>query len=111
MGGLIQTKGTQRLANFFNKQRFDAPSIVRTRALENNIGGVRVRLRDAFASTLDKTPLLTISDAFIAQNAGATWFANGRDALYPATTLVAVAIPAPNQITFNNPAAGWPNSI
>jgi hypothetical protein len=111
MGGLIQTKGTQRLANFLNKQRFDAGSIGRTRTLENNIGGVRVRLRDAFASTLDNTPLLTISDAFIAQNAGATWFANGRDALYPATTLVAVATPAANQITFNNPAAGWPNSI
>ncbi len=111
MGALIQTKGTQRLANFFNKQRFDANSIVRTRNLQNNIAGINTLLRDAFASALDKTPILTISDAFIAQNAGPTWFANGRDALYPATTLVAQAVPAPNQITFNNPAPGWPNSI
>ncbi len=111
MGGLIQTKGTQRLANFLNKQRFDAGSIGRTRTLENNIVGVRVRLRDAFALALDNTPLLTISDAFIAQNAGSTWYANGRDALYPATTLIAQATPNPNQITFSNPAPGWPNSI
>jgi hypothetical protein len=111
MGALIQTKGTQRLANFFNRQRFDANSIIRTRNLQNNIAGAITLLRDAFASALDKTPLLTVSDAFIAQNAGPTWFANGRDALYPATTLVAQAIPAANQVTFNNPVPGWPNSI
>jgi hypothetical protein len=111
MGGLIQTKGTQRLANFLNNQRFDANSINKTRNLENNIGGLKVLLKNAFASALDKTPLLTISDAFIAQNAGASWFANGKDALYPSTTLVAAATPATDKVTFINPVPGWPNSI
>jgi hypothetical protein len=112
MGGLIQTKGTQRLANFLNRQRFDANSILRTRAVQNSAGTL---LRDAFASALDQTPLLTISDAFIAQYATAhpaTWYNNGRDALYPSTTtLIATAVAGGNQITFNNPVGGWPASI
>ena len=56
--------------------------------------------------------MLTVSDAFIAQYATAnpTWYNNGRDALYPSTTLIAQAV-AGSQITFNNPPGGWPNSI
>ena len=107
MGGLIQTKGTQRLANFFNKQRFDAGSIPTTR---NVVSSVPISLKVAFATSFDSTPLLTISDAFIAQFAGNGWVPNGRDVLYPATTLVAVAS-ATNQITFNNPGPGFPTSI
>ena len=111
MGALIQTKGTQWLARFFN-QRFDAGSIATTRAVQNLIGGTATSLKVAFAAAFDSTPLLTISDAFIAQYASAnpTWYNNGRDALYPSTTLIAQAV-AGSQITFNNPPGGWPNSI
>jgi len=110
MGGLIQTKGTQRLAKLFNN-RFDAGSIPTTRAVQNLIGGTATSLKVAFAAAFDSTPLLTISDAFIAQYASANWVPQGRDVLYPAVTLVAQAMPAATQITFNNPSPGWPPTI
>jgi len=103
MGGLIQTKGTQRLARLFNN-RFDINSIGQTRAVKNSSGTL---LQVAFATLPN---LLTISDTFIAQNAGTPWIPNVRDALYPAATLVAVTVAA-RDITFNDPAAGWPTLI
>jgi hypothetical protein len=110
MGALIQTKGTQRLARFFNNQRFDAGSIAKTRSVQNSISGVTMTLGAAFAAAFDSSPLLTISDNFIAQNASANWVNNGRDLLYPAATLVAQSV-AGNKITFNNPIPGWPSAI
>jgi hypothetical protein len=106
MGGLIQTKGTQRLAKLFNN-RFDTGSIPQTRAVENSSGTL---LKTAFATLPD---LRTISDNFIAQNANsnnAKWVPQVRDVLYPAATLVAVTV-AGNDITFKNPAGGWPPLI
>src|SRR5882672_4271260 len=103
MGGLIQTKGTQRLARLFNN-RFDTVSIVQTRLVKNSSGTL---LQGAFATLPN---LLTISDTFIAQNAGTPWVPNVRDALYPAATLVAVTVAA-KSITFKDPAAGWPTLI
>ena len=64
-------------------------------------------LQGAFATLPD---LLTISDAFIAQNASANWVPNVRDVLYPAATLVAVKV-AQKKITFKDPDAGWPPLI
>jgi hypothetical protein len=104
MGGLIQTKGTQRLARLFNN-RFDAGSIPQTRAVKNSSGTL---LQGAFASLPD---LRTISDNFIAQYSSTKhWVPNVRDVLYPAATLVAVTV-AGNDVTFNDPAAGWPPLI
>jgi hypothetical protein len=113
MGALIQTKGTQRLARFFNNQRFDAGSIPRTRNVQNLISGTGTSLSSAFAAAFDSTPLLTISDNFIAQyaTANATWVPRGLDVLYPAATLVAAQAAVGNQIIFNNPNPGWPASI
>lgn len=106
MGALIQTKGTQRLTHLFNN-RFDKGSIDRTRAVVTSSG---VTLSAAFANFPD---LLTISDQFIAQNANANgnnWVPNGRDVLYPAATLIAVAVNGAD-ITFNDPASGCPQMI
>ena len=108
MGALIQTKGTQRLARLFNN-RFDSGSIGQTRGVQNSLG---ISLKTAFSTTFDNSSLLTISDNFIAQFSTplATWVPNGRDVLYPAATLVAVAV-AGNTITFNDPAGAFPNLI
>ncbi len=107
MGALIQTKGTQRLAHLF-RNRFDSNSINRTRTVATNSG---ITLSAAFASMPD---LLTISDTFIAQNANSNitnfWVPKGRDVLYPAATLIAVAVSG-NNITFNDPAPGCPELV
>ena len=103
MGGLIQTKGTQRLAHLFNN-RFDTGSIVQTRAVKNSSG---TSLQGAFASLPD---LRSISDNFIAQFASNNWVPNIRDVLYPSATLVAVAVSG-SDVTFRDPAAGWPPLI
>src|ERR1700676_1926680 len=100
MGGLIQTKGTQRLARLFNN-RFDTGPIDQTRKVKNSSGTL---LQVAFATLPN---LLAISDSFIAQYAGTPWVPNIRDALYPAATLAAVTVAA-RDVTFNDPAAGWP---
>ena len=102
MGALIQTKGTQRLARLFNN-RFDTDSIDQTRNVQNSSG----TLQAAFATLPD---LLTISDNFIAQNATTQWVPNVRDVLYPAATLVAVAVSG-KKITFIDPAPDWPPLI
>jgi hypothetical protein len=106
MGALIQTKGTQRLTHLFNN-RFDKGSIDRTRAVVTNSG---ITLQAAFANFSD---LLTISDQFIAQNANTNsnnWVLKGRDVLYPAATLIAVAVSG-SDITFKDPALGCPDLI
>jgi len=104
LGGLIQTKGTQRLARLFNN-RFDNGSIGQTRAVQNSSNTL---LKVAFATLPN---LLAISDNFIAQySSAAHWVPNGRDVLYPAATLVAVAV-AGRDITFKDPPGGWPTLI
>jgi hypothetical protein len=109
MGGLIQTKGTQRLSHLFNN-RFDTGSIGQTRAVVNASG---TSLKGAFASLPD---LRSISDNFIAQYASNNWVPNVRDVLYPAATLIAVTV-APGAaagttyVTFNDPNPGWPPLI
>jgi hypothetical protein len=85
MGSLIQTKGTQRLARLFN-DRFDKGSIPTARGVSNSSP---LSLAAAFRDTTQD--LLTISDAFIAQFAGAGWPADGDDFLYPSATLKAFA--------------------
>jgi hypothetical protein len=102
MGALIQTKGTQRLARLFNN-RFDTDSIDQTRNVQNSSG----TLQAAFATLPN---LLAISDNFIAQNATAQWVPKVRDVLYPAATLVAVAVSG-KKITFIDPAPGLPPLI
>jgi hypothetical protein len=105
MGSLIQTKGTQRLTHLFNN-RFATGSIGQTQTVANSSG---MTLPAAFATLPD---LLTISDNFIAQNASAalTWVPNRRDVLYPAATLVAVAVAGAN-VTFTDPVPPWPSLI
>src|SRR5271154_1021396 len=99
MGGLIQTKGTQRLADNFNS-RFSnlavAGAWLSSGAAPKTAAG---SLSDAFDK--DAFDLLKISDQFIAQNATAgKWPADGNDILYPSATMVAVAA-TPNSISFN----------
>jgi len=99
MGGLIQTKGTQRLARLFN-DRFDKGSIATARGVNSSSPlSLAAAFRD---STRD---LLTISDAFIAQFAGAGWPADGDDFLYPSATMKASAPTAANNVlNFTLPA-------
>lgn len=84
MGGLIQTKGTQRLAKLFTKRFEDSGtgiSLARTLASSTGL------LPDAFAASVS---LDFISDNFIAQHAVAgSWIADLNDALYPSATLTA----------------------
>src|SRR5450631_599114 len=90
MGSLIQTKGTQRLANLFNN-RFDAGGALTAAASVKSAGNTlhpgNVLLPDAFANAgLD---LLAISDLFIAQNALSGWPNDWNDFLYPSATMAA----------------------
>ena len=64
MGALIQTKGTQRLAKWFNN-RFDDTATGLTAA--GNVVSASCTLPAAFADSA--LNLLAISDRFIAQNA------------------------------------------
>ncbi|MBR1228183.1 MULTISPECIES: hypothetical protein [unclassified Bradyrhizobium] len=102
MGGLIQTKGTQRLAKLFNN-RFDPLSTARSWA--NNIDGAQTNLCAAFRNP--GVNLLTLSDGFIAQYASAaTWPNNGNDLLYPSATMTVQVLPAAgslNRIGFKLP--------
>jgi hypothetical protein len=99
MGGLIQTKGTQRLAKLFNN-RFDdsATGIGLAGTLISSTGP----LPDAFSAnvTLD-----FISDNFIAQHAIAgSWLADLNDVLYPSATLTAtIATAGTNVLNFTLP--------
>ena len=107
MGALIQTKGTQRLANLFNTQ-FSVLSTARGWNNSITAGGVttKVNICDAFNSG----KLWAISDAFIAQNAdpssAQTWPSDMNDLLYPSATLTVTTITnAANSstLTFNIP--------
>jgi hypothetical protein len=105
MGGLIQTKGTQRLANHFNT-RFSNLAAARLwtsgNAVPKTFSGT---LSDAFdKAALD---LLKISDSFIAQNASSglgLWPADFNDVLYPSATMIAAAASATNSLSFSFPA-------
>lgn len=105
MGGLINTKGTQRLANLFNSRFSDLNSAgkwISTGAVPKTFGGT---LSDAF----DKNAfdLLKISDSFIAQNATAganLWPVDGNDILYPGATMTTTAASNNTSLSFNLPA-------
>jgi hypothetical protein len=91
MGGLINTKGTQRLAKLFNN-RFNPLS--EARKWKNEIATVQTSLQAAFRNAA--TDLLSISDNFIAQyaTANATWLNNGNDLFYPSATMTVDALPS-----------------
>jgi len=97
MGGLIQTKGTQRLVNLFTS-RFSTLST--TRGWTNNAG---TNLFTAFNSGT----LLSISNLFIAQNASTTsassWPADMNDLLYPGATLSVTSVVNTSTFTFTMP--------
>ncbi len=97
MGGLINTKGTQRLSKLFNN-RFDPLSAARI--WTNTIGGgttLPAAFRNAGAN------LLTLSDSFIAQyaTANATWLNSGNDLLYPSATMTVAALPGSGSLSLN----------
>ena len=105
MGGLINTKGTQRLANLFNS-RFNnlnaAGRWTSTGAVPRTFTGT---LNDAFGR--NAFDLLKISNSFIAQNAtvGANlWPADGNDILYPSATMITTAPSNNTMLLFNLPA-------
>ena len=103
MGGLINTKGTQRLAKLFNNRFLPLSD---ARPWKNNIGGVQTTLPAAFRNP--GADLLTLSDSFIAQyaTANATWLNNGNDLLYPSATMAVDVLPtggSPNVIGFKLP--------
>ena len=92
MGALIQTKGTQRLARYFN-DRFDKDSLQTSRQAQT---AGNLNLCQAFDDATND--LLKISDVFIAQNATAgtaatttTWPQDQNDLLYPSATMTATA--------------------
>lgn len=100
MGGLIQTKGTQRLVKLFNNRFAD---LAVARQWRNAAGTTTVV---AFGSG----KLSAISDNFIAQNANvaaaANWPADMNDLFYPSATLSVVSISAGGStLTFNVPGA------
>jgi hypothetical protein len=103
MGGLIQTKGTQRLARHFNS-RFDlANATPSARNVVASVSGANITLRAAFASSDN---LLTISDNFIAQNAvAASWPTDMNDFLYPSATLLTLStVTNSSTLTFTLPS-------
>ena len=108
MGGLIQTKGTQRLAKWFNDV-FDnsATGILLARRVQNNVGGGDT-LPQSFKKAANS--LLEISDAFIAQNAippttgtTPTWPAGGNDVLYPSATMMVDTVVSSTVLRFALP--------
>jgi len=108
MGGLIQTKGTQRLAKLFNNRFDDSANGISAARM---VGPLRAAFNDSSLS------LLTISDRFIAQNAIAgSWPPNGNDYLYPSATMTTTnptGGAASNILNFKLPAgiATIPNAI
>jgi len=105
MGGLIQTKGTQRLANLFNSlfNEVAATGLQAARGATNRLpNGTTTTLPAAFSAV--GGDLLSISDAFIAQYAGANWSAAnpGDDLLYPSATMTVTAVNN-NVVTFTLP--------
>jgi hypothetical protein len=105
MGALINTKGTQRLANLFNS-RF---SNLNTAGKWTSIGAVPKTFGGTLSDAFDKNgfDLLKISDSFIAQNASAAanlWPADGNDILYPSATMTTTAASNNTSLSFNLPA-------
>jgi hypothetical protein len=105
MGGLINTKGTQRLANLFNS-RF---SNLQTAGAWASTGVVKNTFKGTLNDAFDKSEfdLLKISDSFIAQNASAGangWPADGNDILYPGATMTTTAVSSNTALSFNLPA-------
>ena len=103
MGGLIQTKGTQRLARHFNA-RFDfVNAAISARNVAGSVGGANVTLRDEFKSSDD---LFAISEKFIAQNAVlSSWPNDMNDFLYPSATLLTKsAVTNSSTLTFTLPS-------
>jgi hypothetical protein len=86
MGGLIQTKGTQRLARWLNN-RFDASatgmSITKGAASSHGPGTILANFDPVNALSLS-----VISENFIAQYAGSGWPTDWNDLLYPSATMI-----------------------
>ena len=106
MGGLINTKGTQRLAEWFNNTFDDsATGLSFARRVSN---GTNTLLQ---AFNKPGNSLLDISDAFIAQNAipqaaapGGTWPNGGNDVLYPSATMKVTSVQSNTVLRFTLPA-------
>jgi hypothetical protein len=100
MGALIQTKGTQALARFFNTRFGNSPAT----ATQTNLDFMRSisGLSDSFASG---DPLWKISDAFLGK-----WSIDGSDVLYPTTTVITVTATASGSSTLTFTAA-LPTSV
>jgi hypothetical protein len=107
MGSLIQTKGTQKLAQLFNA-RFNASGTGLAFA-QTVTNSTNLTLPNAFSNP--SNDLLAISDAFIAQNAGATWPADGNDVLYPSATLALNANAAAGSSTLQFAHAAIPAAL
>src|SRR4051812_17010101 len=86
MGGLIQTKGTQRLARWLNN-RFDASatgmSVTKAAGSSHGPGTMLGNFDPA-----NGLSLATISENFIAQYAGSGWPNDWNDLLYPSATMI-----------------------
>jgi hypothetical protein len=96
MGGLIQTKGTQYLANFFN-QRFSSTGGSLTTLRGITIGGaVPPSLISDFAKPFGVSSLFYLSEKYRGQ------WTDGSDVLYPACSISGVTSVAGNlnQLTF-----------
>ena len=111
MGALIQTKGTQRLAKWFNDVFSHDPNLV--------VGlNLARRIRTAGGETLTQSfkkvtnSLWEISDTFIAQNAtppnlvpiATTWPRGGNDVLYPSATMTVETAVSLTVLRFRLPA-------
>src|SRR5205809_8065924 len=99
MGAFIQTKGTQRLARFFNNLFDDSATGI---TFARGVATAASTLPNAFATN---NSLFTISEMFVAQNAVlATWTPDLNDFLYPSATLKAAnAVNNGNVLTFTLP--------
>jgi hypothetical protein len=99
MGGLINTKGTQRLAEWFNNTFDDsATGLSFAKTVTNGTDTLSAAFKKVANSLVD------ISDAFIAQQQGGTWPAGGNDVLYPSATMKITSVQPGNVLRFTLPA-------
>ncbi len=104
MGMLIQTKGTQFLAQFLTARfgaAFDTTNPANAHGnTETNLAAMRRLYQTAFTGAFSGASLYSISEAFLGQ-----WF-DGSDVFYPTATVTtgqALAPATPTILNFNNP--------
>ena len=97
MGALIQTKGTQYLANFFN-QRFTNPAVGGNLYDLRNLGG----LESDFSKPFGVSSLFYLSEKYRGK------WVDGSDVLYPTCSVTGVTsvVGHPDELTF--PAGAFP---